>query len=290
LYDLSELAIPTDNVDREYIQKPKRLDASYVRNFMVYFGPVSSIFDFLTFFIMLYVFNAWNNGSLFQTAWFIESLCTQTLVIFSIRTRRWPFFRSRPSKLLMISSLSVVAFAILVPFTPIGSWFQFIVPPITFFVFLAAFVVAYLTMVESLKRFFYKHYADRLEQIIVPHKLSLYPTPMSRLIQNMIAIICLRFESEISIDSLVHDLGRSVNYPVDSEQVVTGLHHLRRSGLVEIDWRRGTVKRQEAIKDYVVKYASAQNWPRIAEDWRRIDSVIQTEYHKKNPDYDKLIS
>jgi Mg2+-importing ATPase len=171
LYDVSELAIPTDNVDLEYIEKPKRLDISYIRNFMIYFGPISSIFDFLTFYVMLHVFNAWNNPPLFQTAWFIESLCTQTLVIFAIRTRRSPFFKSKPSKLLLISSLSVVAFTLLVPLTPIGDWFQFEDPSITFYLFLFLFVVAYLTLVETLKRFFYKRYAYRIEQVL-PSKKS----------------------------------------------------------------------------------------------------------------------
>jgi Mg2+-importing ATPase len=159
LYDLSEFAIPTDNVDPEYIQKPKRLNISFVKRFMLYFGPMSSIFDFLTFFIMLSVFNAWNNPALFQTAWFIESLCTQTLVIFVIRTRRSPFFKSVPSRALLISSLSIVAFAILLPATPIGDWFQFQDPPITFYMFLFVFIAAYLTLVEYLKRFFYKRYS-----------------------------------------------------------------------------------------------------------------------------------
>ena len=168
LYDVSELTIPTDNVDPEYIERPKKLDISYVRNFMLYFGPISSIFDFLTFYIMLHVFNAWNNPPLFQTAWFIESLCTQTLVIFAIRTRRSPFFKSKPSKLLLVSTLSIVAFAILLPLTPIGKWFEFTEPSLRFYVFLVVFVIAYLAMVESLKRVFFKRYAHRLEQTMVP--------------------------------------------------------------------------------------------------------------------------
>jgi Mg2+-importing ATPase len=179
LYDTSELAIPTDNVDPEYIEKPKRLDISYIRNFMFYFGPISSIFDFLTFLIMLYVFNAWNNAPLFQTAWFVESLCTQTLVIFTIRTRRSPFFKSRPSKALLISSLSVVAVGIALPLTPLGDVFKFQAPSAWFFVFLAAFVAAYLTMVETLKRAFYRKYAHQLEQITVPQKGPFYPTSIA---------------------------------------------------------------------------------------------------------------
>jgi Mg2+-importing ATPase len=165
MYDLSELAIPTDKVDQEYIQKPKKLDTTYIRNFMLFFGPISSIFDFLTFFIMLNIFAGYAHfDSLFQTAWFIESLCTQTLVIFVIRTRRSPFFRSRPSKSLLFASLTVVAAALLLPFTLLAPLFGFVTPPLAFFGFLVAFVVCYLTMVETLKVWFYRRYGGRLEQ------------------------------------------------------------------------------------------------------------------------------
>lgn len=289
LYDASELAIPTDNVDPEYVEKPKRLDISYIRNFMIYFGPISSIFDFLTFFIMLYVFDAWNNAPLFQTAWFIESLCTQTFVIFTIRTRKSPFFKSKPSKALLISSLSVVAFAIVLPLTPIGDLFKFQAPSVRFFVFLAAFVAAYLTMVETLKRAFYKRYAYRLEQVTVPQKGPPYPTPTAKLVQNMIAIIGLRFENEVSTDSLLSDLREIATYPIDSDQFVHGLHHVRRAGLVEIDWRRGTIRRQPFLKDYVSKLPKREDWPKVADDWRRIASFIRTRYGRINTEYQKLI-
>lgn len=170
LYDFSEIAIPTDNVDPEYVRKPKRLDISYIRNFMVFFGPISSIFDFLTFLVMLVLFRGFAPSeslfeSIFQTAWFVESLCTQTLVIFVIRTRRSPFFKSRPSKTLLFASLTVVFVAIVLPFIPIvNDWFSFARLPAAFFVFLLVFVAAYLLMVEILKRWFYKRFAHRLDQ------------------------------------------------------------------------------------------------------------------------------
>lgn len=164
LYDLSELSITTDNVDKEYVEKPKRLDISYIRRFMILFGPISSIFDFATFFIMLFIFNAWNNPPLFQTAWFTESLCTQTLVIFVIRTRKTPFWKSRPSKPLVLSSLVVVALAILIPFTLIGKWFQMILLPLSFYLILLGFIVIYLFLVELMKRWFYKRYSKAIEK------------------------------------------------------------------------------------------------------------------------------
>jgi Mg2+-importing ATPase len=156
LYDLSESTIPTDNVDSEYVETPKRWNISFIRRFMILLGPISSIFDFLTFFIMIYVFNA--TESLFQTAWFIESLFTQTLVIFIIRTRRTPFYKSKPGRLLLLSSLSIIALALILPFTPLGTLFEFVVPPFKFFMFLVGLIAAYLMLVEIVKRWFYKRY------------------------------------------------------------------------------------------------------------------------------------
>jgi Mg2+-importing ATPase len=290
MYDLSELSIPTDNVDPEYIEKPKRLDISYIRNFMIYFGPISSIFDFLTFYIMLHVFNAWNNAPLFQTAWFIESLCTQTLVIFAIRTRRSPFFKSRPSKLLLISSLTVVAAGIILPFTLLGELFEFTHPPLTFFGFLVAFVAVYLAMVETVKRRFYKRYSNRLEQVMVPPKGPPQPTPTAKLAQNMIAMICLRYEDEVSVESLLNDLKGILVYPVDSEQIVDNLHKLQRANFVDVDWRMGKIKRQPQLKGYVQRLVKSEQWSRLLADWRRIGSMIQARYYQINPEYQKLVA
>ena len=168
LYDLSEATIPTDNVDDEYIEKPKKLDISYIRRFMVVMGPVSSIFDFLTFFLLLAVFRA--TVPVFQTAWFIESLITQTLVVFVLRTRKTPFWKSKPGKFLVISCLTVVAVALALPYTPLGAIFNFSPPPPTFYLVLAGLTVAYLFLVEVVKKWFLKRYSYRLEQIYAPKK------------------------------------------------------------------------------------------------------------------------
>ena len=159
LYDFSELAIPTDNVDKEAVEKPRKWDISFIRKFMVALGPISSIFDFMTFFIMLYVFKA--TEPLFQTAWFTESLCTQTLVIFIIRTRKRPFYKSKPSVALLLSSLSIVAIALSLPFTPAGNLFGFVKPPITFFIFLAGITGSYLILMDIIKSMFYRRFASR---------------------------------------------------------------------------------------------------------------------------------
>jgi len=128
---------------------------------MLIFGPISSVFDFLTFFIVLSVFHA--AESMFQTAWFLESLATQTLVIFLIRTRRTPFYKSRPSSFLLLSSLGVVGLALVVPFTPLGRRFGFVRLPLTFYVVLAGLVGLYLGLVEVIKRRFHRQRASSLE-------------------------------------------------------------------------------------------------------------------------------
>jgi P-type Mg2+ transporter len=109
LYGTSQLAIPTDDVDPEQVVKPTRWDVGSIRRFMLFFGPVSSVFDFITFGVMLWGFHA--GPALFRSGWFVESLATQTLVIFAIWTRRIPFFRSRPSVPLLLTALAVVTVA-----------------------------------------------------------------------------------------------------------------------------------------------------------------------------------
>ena len=153
LYDTGEMTIPTDRVDPELLQRPAQWDIRLIRRFMMFFGPISSIFDFLTFGVMLFVFHA--RGSLFQTAWFTESLATQSLVIFAIRTRRSPFFRSRPGLALTVGTIGSVAVGLILPFTPLGAWFGFTPLPLGFLAILAVMVVVYLALVELGKSLFF---------------------------------------------------------------------------------------------------------------------------------------
>jgi Mg2+-importing ATPase len=155
LYDLSEVPIPMDEVDDELLAQPRHWDIKFIRNFMLVLGSVSSIFDFLTFGLLLWVFNA--TEALFQTGWFMESLATQVLVIFVIRTRGSPL-RSRPNPLLAGTSLTVAAVGILLPYTAIGRWFGFVPLPLTFLAALGATVVCYLVLAESVKRWFYRRF------------------------------------------------------------------------------------------------------------------------------------
>ncbi|MFA6303172.1 MAG: magnesium-translocating P-type ATPase [Legionella sp.] len=149
LYDISQITIPTDNVDESFIRKPKHWDIGIIRTFMFYIGPISSIFDFLTFFIMLKVFAA--SEALFQTGWFVESLATQTLVVFVIRTVKNPW-QSKPSIPLITTVLLCVAIGIILPFTPIAQFFGFIPLPATYFLFLILATMTYLFLVEKIKK------------------------------------------------------------------------------------------------------------------------------------------
>jgi len=134
----------------------------FIKKFILIFGPISSLFDFLTFFILLFIFSA--QAALFQTAWFIESICTQTLVIFVIRTKVIPFYRSKPSRFLMASTFLVVFVACILPFTSLGSIFGFVHPPLSFYAVLAGLVAGYLVLVEVAKRWFYHRYSALVER------------------------------------------------------------------------------------------------------------------------------
>ncbi len=156
LYDASELPIPMDTVDQEDLAHPRHWDTGFIRNFMLVIGPISSVFDFLTFYIMLKVFDA--GQALFQTGWFIESLATQVLVIFIIRTRGNPF-KSRPALILIVTSVTVVVAAAILPFTPLAALLGFTAPPPLFYLLLTVMVVSYLFIVQFVKRWFYRRFA-----------------------------------------------------------------------------------------------------------------------------------
>jgi Mg2+-importing ATPase len=169
LYDVSNMTLPTDNVDDEYVKSPKRWDMSFVRKYTLFFGPFSSLYDFLTFGIMLFIFGAsaaalpgatnaviLHSQGLFQAGWFVESFWTEVLVMFVIRTRRIPFFTSRPGKWLTLLTLSCVAFGTILPFTILGSFMGFAPLPPEYWVLLVLMVATYVVLVDAGKVFFYK--------------------------------------------------------------------------------------------------------------------------------------
>ena len=154
LYDTAQITIPSDNVDEEYIGAPRRWNMSLIRNFMILIGPISSLYDFLTFYVLLHFFQAGQKE--FHTGWFVESLATQTLVLFVIRTMGNPL-KSRPSVPLAVTTILIVLVGILLPFSPLANVLGFTPLPAPFFTFLAISTVTYLMLVEIAKQFLFSH-------------------------------------------------------------------------------------------------------------------------------------
>jgi Mg2+-importing ATPase len=149
LYDLAQVTIPTDNVDNTFVRQPQRWNIAVIRNFMLVIGPISSVYDFLTFFALLWLFHA--SAPLFHTGWFVESLATQTLVLFVIRTAGNPL-RSRPSVPLATTTILMVLIGVVLPFTPLARPLGFVPLPAAYFAFLGATTGTYLVCVELVKR------------------------------------------------------------------------------------------------------------------------------------------
>ena len=171
LYDFSQTAIPLDNVDREYLDRPRRWNIRSIQKFMVYIGPLSSIFDYATFFLMLYFFNCAAFGSpgtsvadkshlekLFHTGWFVESLLTQTLIVHIIRTQRIPFIQSRASKSMLFTTLVIMAVGVWLPFSPLARFLGFTPLPPVFFLWLAGFLLAYSVLTHNVKMWFARRF------------------------------------------------------------------------------------------------------------------------------------
>ena len=155
IYDMSQTAIPTDTVDPAVTGDPAHWDVHAIQRFMLIFGPISSLFDFLTFGVLLLALGV--NEQAFQTGWFIESLFTQILVVLVIRTRLSPFWRSRPSRPLTVAIVVALAAAVIIPLSPLGPILGFAPPPPIFWPLLAVLVASYLTLVEFAKRQFEPH-------------------------------------------------------------------------------------------------------------------------------------
>lgn len=156
LYDISQTAIPTDNVDSEWLEKPRKWEIGRIKKFILCIGPVSSIFDYATFVIMLFIFHAWKNPSLFQTGWFIESLFTQTLIVHVIRTNKVPFVQSMASRPLMMTSLAIMAAGVVLINSPLAGAFGFVKLPNVYWGFLAAILLCYIVLTQIIKTWFVK--------------------------------------------------------------------------------------------------------------------------------------
>ncbi|MGB8212163.1 MAG: magnesium-translocating P-type ATPase [Anaerolineales bacterium] len=165
LYDFSQTAIPTDEVDADWLEKPRKWAIGEIRRFMIFIGPISSIFDYATYFLMLFVYGAWAHPdaahiALFHTAWFIESIFTQTLIIHVIRTKKIPFIQSRASNSLLFTSLAVVAVAAYLPISPIAKVLGFVPLPLSFWPWLLAMLLAYIILTQIVKVWFYRRFGD----------------------------------------------------------------------------------------------------------------------------------
>ena len=160
LYDFSQLAIPFDRVDDEYLLKPRRWRIDDIRRFMIWFGPVSSIFDYVTFALLFFVLkaNAPQHQALFQSAWFVEGLLSQTLIVHMIRTRKIPFLQSSPAPSLALATAAVMAIGIVIPFTRFGRSLGMVAPPGIFFVWLIFILLAYAALAQVVKTWFVRRY------------------------------------------------------------------------------------------------------------------------------------
>ena len=171
LYDISQIGIPTDSVDAEFTTVPRKWNIGNIRRFMYFIGPMSSIFDYATFFLMLYFFGCIGFAaagtspamktyyeSLFHTGWFVESILTQTLIVHVIRTRKIPFFQSRASPLMLFFTLLVMAIGIALPYTPFAGFFGFVPLPAVYWVWIAGFLVLYCVLTHAVKSWFFRRF------------------------------------------------------------------------------------------------------------------------------------
>ncbi len=158
LYDFSQTTIPTDQVDADWLTLPRKWTIGEIQRFIILIGPISSIFDYVTFFVMIYVFNAWSNPTLFQTGWFVESLFTQTLIIHVIRTNKIPFIQSRASWALIISSFIIVSVGAWLTVSPLAETLGFVTLPPLYWLILAVMLVCYVLLTQVVKVWFYRRY------------------------------------------------------------------------------------------------------------------------------------
>lgn len=160
IYDISQTVIPFDNVDAEFIEKPQRWDPADLRRFMIFFGPISSIFDVLTFFVMWHVFGADSSAhqTLFQSGWFVEGLLTQTLIVHMIRTKKIPFIQSTAAWPMLLMTSCAVSIGIALPMSPLASMIGMQALPAGYFIFLVLAVAGYMVLTQSLKGFYVRKF------------------------------------------------------------------------------------------------------------------------------------
>jgi P-type Mg2+ transporter len=160
LYDFSQTTIPTDVVDADWLTRPRKWAIDEIQRFILFIGPISSIFDYITFFVMLNVFDCWHNPALFHTGWFVESLFTQTLIIHIIRTNKIPFVESWASKPLIATSVIIVAIGTWLTISPLATTLGFVPLPLLYWPILAGILLSYVTLTYVVKRWFIHRFGD----------------------------------------------------------------------------------------------------------------------------------
>jgi Mg2+-importing ATPase len=160
LYDISQIAIPFDNVDEELLKKPQHWQPSDIGRFMVFFGPISSIFDIATFCMMWFIFgaNSLHQQTLFQSGWFVEGLLSQTLIVHMIRTQRIPFLQSRAAAPLIGMTLCIMAVGIFLPLGPLAGYFKLQTLPLAYFPMLGGLLFAYMLLTQVMKGWYARRY------------------------------------------------------------------------------------------------------------------------------------
>ncbi len=279
LTDTPVIAVSTDNVEKEDLIRPRRWDIKHIFRLGGLLGLVSAVFDVLLIMLLFFVVGA--DQVLFRTVLFAEIVLSEVLVLFVIRTEKFFLRGTRPSKQLVFASIGTVLLTFALIYLPITSLFEFTPLPLSLLGITMLVVLGYTFATEVVKLAYFK-------KLIIP-KIFTVPPVQLRLL-DIVAIICLRVESEISIESLLDDLAKTMRYPLKPEQVLNHLHHLRRGGLISINWRERTIRREKALKDYVLKQVTSESWPTIAKNWRKISSTIKSRHDQVNPEYQILLS
>ena len=160
LYDFSQTAIPSDSVDAEWLERPRKWAIGEIRRFILFIGPISSIFDYLTFALMLFVFKSAGNPALFHTGWFVESLFTQTLIIHVIRTNKVPFLQSKPSRALLLTSLAIALVGIALPYSPLAGLLGLVPLAPIYWAYLAGMMLLYMLLTQVVKTWFFRKFGE----------------------------------------------------------------------------------------------------------------------------------
>jgi len=279
LTDTPVIAVSTDNVEKEDLIRPRRWDIKHIFRLGGLLGLVSAVFDVILILLLFFVVGA--DQVLFRTALFVEIVLSEIFVLFVIRTEKFFLRGTRPSKQLVFASIGAILITFALIYLPITRLFEFTPLPLSLLGITMLVVLGYTFATEVVKLAYFK-------KLIMPKIFPVQPVQLRLL--DIVAIICLRVENEISIESLLDDLAKNMKYPLKPQHVLSHLHHLRRAGLISINWRERAVRREKTLNDYVMKQVNSESWPNIVKNWRRIRSNLKSRHNQVNPEYENLLS